>query len=477
MADFEAGTTNVIQRPSSSRVACVELAVIEGPDTGRRLRIEQGSLRIGSAAGNQLALADRAVSRLHCEITVRSDGVSLRDLGSTNGTWVDGNRARDVDLSPNSLVRVGATTLRVEFVDQPLYLELSPHAVFGDVIGQSVEMRRVFATLEKAAATDATILIQGETGTGKELVAQAVHEASRRATGPFVTVDCGAMPEALMESELFGHVRGAFTGAVNDRKGAFEEAEGGTLFFDEIGELPLTLQPKLLRALESRQVRRVGTNVARPVDVRVLAATNRSLARCVNDGSFREDLYYRLAVVEIELPPLRARREDIPLLASRFMERFTGAPTPVPPEALSVILARSWPGNVRELRNFIERSISVGWRAATSAPPRPSEALPGGPAAPATRPSRPPQSDARGGEPAVAMGTSDYGPELSALLQMPLKDARLHWTEKFESIYVRALLARSGGSVTRAAELGGVSRRFLQRTMVRLGMRSSENEE
>ena len=159
------------------------------------------------------------------------------------------------------------------------------------------------------------------------------------------------------------------------------------------------------------------------------------------------------------------------------MERFTGAPTPVPPEALSVILARSWPGNVRELRNFIERSISVGWRAATSAPPRPSEALPGGPGAPAMRPSRPPQSDARGGEPAVAMGTSDYGPELSALLQMPLKDARLHWTEKFESIYVRALLARSGGSVTRAAELGGVSRRFLQRTMVRLGMRSSENEE
>jgi transcriptional regulator with PAS, ATPase and Fis domain len=276
-------------------------------------------------------------------------------------------------------------------------------------------------------------------------VAQAIHDESRRVNAPFMTIDCGAIPENLIESELFGNVRGALSGAVGDRKGVIEDADGGTVFFDEIGELPITMQPKLLRALETRQVRRVGSNQSRKVDVRVIAATNRSLARSVNEGTFREDLYYRLAVIEIELPPLRARRDDIPVLAAHFIERFTGRAEPVPPELLSTLVRREWSGNVRELRNFVERSISLGW-----------------PAAGDVAPSLSPQSAAV--------------PDIRQLipLHLTLKEARLAWMAEFESVYVRALLEKTQGNVTRAAELAGVSRRFLQRTMARNGIRSSD---
>jgi transcriptional regulator with PAS, ATPase and Fis domain len=457
MSDFEAGATSVIAQPGGARIAGVELCVVEGPDAGKRLRIDKGSARIGTGRGNELVLGDRTVSRVHCEVVVRPEGVALRDSGSTNGTFLEGHRVRDVDLGHGASIRIGQTVLQVEIGGEAAFLPLSERDSFGEVLGKSQAMRHVFALLERAASTDSTVLVLGETGTGKELVAQAVHERSPRAPKPFVTVDCGAMPENLMESELFGHVRGAFTGAVSERRGAFEEADGGTIFFDEIGELPLTLQPKLLRALESRQVRRVGSNQSRRVDVRVVAATNRSLARCVNEGSFREDLYYRLAVVEVELPPLRARREDIPELAVHFLARFASAPATVPPELLSALMARSWPGNVRELRNFIERSISVGWHPAAE-PPRGDEPL---------RADAQPSGPLLGGELAA---------DLERLFRRPFKDARIHWTQQFEGIYVRALLARTGGNVTRAAELAGISRRFLQRTMVRLGMRTGDWE-
>jgi transcriptional regulator with GAF, ATPase, and Fis domain len=302
--------------------------------------------------------------------------------------------------------------------------------------------------LEKVAPTDATVLVEGETGTGKELVARALHEASMRAAAPFVTVDCGAMPENLMESELFGHVRGAFTGAMNDRKGAFEEAHGGTLFLDEIGELPLSLQPKLLRALEARTVRRLGTNQQRPVDLRIVAATNRSLARSVNEGTFREDLYYRLAVVEIRLPPLRARRDDIPMLATHFLEGFTGTPTKVPATMLAALMTRAWPGNVRELRNYLERSVSLGLPVAGAGTEAPAE---------------------QRAEPLLPQGLGTLVP-----VHLAMKEAKLAWIEQFESVYVRALLDRTGGNVTRAAALAGISRRFLQRLMVRTGLRSPD---
>ncbi|MBI2388059.1 MAG: sigma 54-interacting transcriptional regulator [Deltaproteobacteria bacterium] len=425
------------------RIWSVELTVVAGPSRGAKLALERGVAKIGSAPGNDLHVQDRTVSRVHCEVRVRADGVSVRDLGSTNGTMIDGVRLRDADVPAGSNLRLGETVIRVDVGDEPTVLEVSDRSAFGELVGVSLKMRRLYAILERVAAADATVLILGETGTGKDVVARSIHAASPRASGPFVTVDCGAIPENLIESELFGHARGAFSGAIADRKGVFEEAHGGTLFLDEIGEMPMSMQPKLLRAIERRAVRRVGTNVERPVDVRIVAATNRSLANSVNDGEFREDLYYRLAVVEAHLPPLRARREDIPLLAQHFHQRIKGRAAQLPPEFVSMLLSRGWQGNVRELRNFIERSVSLGWIES------------------ARSPSIPPPS---------AGGTV----EQLVPLDLPLKDARSAWMESFESVYVRAMLKKTGGNVTHAAERSGVSRRFLQRLIARLGIKPGE---
>jgi transcriptional regulator with PAS, ATPase and Fis domain len=438
----EASTTQLAPAPVW-RVASVDVVVVEGRDRGKRATVTAGVARVGTAPNNALPLTDPTVSRVHCELVVGAERVTLRDVGSTNGTFVDGLRVREVDLPSGTLVRAGSTTLRVDIGEPTSVLELSARQSFGGVVGASPEMRRIYAVLEKVAPTDTTVLVTGETGTGKELVARALHDESPRARGPFVAIDCGALPESLIESELFGHVRGAFSGALGDRKGVFEEADGGTLFFDEIGELPVTLQPKLLRALETREVRRVGSNQSRRVDVRVIAATNRSLSHMINDGRFREDLYYRLAVVEIELPPLRARRQDIPRLAASFLERHSGEPSQPPPALLAAMMAREWPGNVRELRNFIERSVSLGF-------PSPAP-----------------------------VAETGLAPEVGALVpvHLPLKEAREAWINQFEEVYVRALLERTGNNVTRAAALAGVSRRFLQRTMVRIGIRSSADDE
>jgi transcriptional regulator with PAS, ATPase and Fis domain len=438
-------TSRIAPRPTL-RVWSLELVAVDGPSRGATASIASGAARVGAAHGNDLVLADPTVSRVHCEIAQRGDALVLRDLGSTNGTWVEGLRLRDGDVPPGAIVRVGSSAFRVDVGEEPAFVELSDRASFGELVGASLEMRRLYAVLERVAATDATVLVEGETGTGKDVLARSLHAASSRASGPFVAVDCGAIPENLIESELFGHVRGAFTGATSDRRGVFEEADGGTLFLDEIGEMPLALQPKLLRAIESRTVRRVGSSSSRAVDVRIVAATNRPLARCVNDGSFREDLYYRLAVVSLALPPLRTRRDDIPLLALHFHRAFAGADAPdLPPDFVARLVGRSWPGNVRELRNFLERSVSLGLVEA--------------------RPARPSRTPAGAGLPAL---------DGMVALALPLKEARQAWVESFESVYVRDILRRSGGNVTRAAERAGVSRRFLQRMIARLGIRAAE---
>jgi len=430
-------TTRTLQKSAALEVPAVRLVVVAGPDKGRTLQNVQGTAKIGKAQGNHLVLTDPTVSRLQCEIQVRPDRVRIVDAGSTNGTMVNGVLVRDADLFAGAVVHMGATQLRIELSDDVTYLPLSDRDRFGDLIGGSTEMRRVYAVLERVAPTDATVLIQGETGTGKELVARAIHQASARSKGPFVAFDCGSVAPNLIESEVFGHVRGAFSGAVADRPGVFEEAHGGTLFFDEVGELPASLQPKLLRILETREARRVGGGPVRRVDVRVLAATNRPLANAVNTAEFREDLYYRLAVVEVELPPLRIRRDDIPALAQHFYERFAGAGRVLPEELVPMLLARSWAGNVRELRNVIERSVLLGWSAQNAG----------------RHETKPP--------PAIARAVS---------AELPLREARRLWTEA----YLTEVLKRADGNVTRAAEHAGVNRRFLQRMLAR--SRSDDDE-
>ena len=425
-------------------LAGIDLLVIEGADRGARVNVGAGITRAGTAGSNHLRLTDRAVSRVHCELRLRSRAVQIVDAGSTNGTFAAGVRISDAELAPGAVFRMGTTVVRIEAASSPTRVAISAREHFGELLGASLAMRRVYAVLERLAATDTTALIHGETGTGKELAARAVHEASRRARGPFVTVDCGAIAESLIESELFGHVRGAFSGAVGDRRGLFEEAHGGTLFLDEIAELPLALQPRLLRALEAREVRRVGANTSRPIDVRVLAATHRSLAQSVNEGVFREDLYYRLAVVELELPPLRARRDDIVTIAQRFYERFTGTDDRLSEGLVAALHARSWTGNVRELRNFIERSVTLG----TATELRRESGEPGG----------------HGDPPSL-------GSPLEVPVHLPLREARVAWMDQFERRYAEALLARTAGNVTRAAEIAGVHRRSFQRLLASLGGR------
>ncbi len=419
----------------------IEVRVVQGLDRGKSCKVTPAGVRIGTAAGSQLRLTDPTVSRLQCELRLAGGAIRITDSGSTNGTYVDDVRVGEAHVRVGSMLRMGGTVLGVSAGEERASIDLSPRHSFGSVIGGSTEMRRLYAVLERVAPTDSGVLILGETGTGKELIARAIHDASKRARNPFIVVDCGAIAENLIESELFGHVRGAFSGAHSDRRGLFEEANGGTLFLDEVGELPPALQPRLLRVLETREVRRVGANLNRRVDVRILAATRRPLAQSVNDGTFRDDLYSRLAVVEIELPPLRARREDLPLLAEAFYRRYAGEAETLPPELLASLASRAWPGNVRELRNFIERSVSLGYPAPESGP------------------------------------QNELAAEGLVPIHLPLKDARATWTEQFELLYVRALLAKTVGNVTRAAELAGVNRRSLQRLIVSLGIRAGARAE
>jgi len=439
--DFADDVTTKVASSARVKTLGVALVVIEGESRGARVELGTGVARVGTAEGCDLRITDRTASRVHCEIRVQKSVVTIRDLGSTNGTFVEGLRIVEAEVPAGSVLHVGATAIRVEVDARPQFMEISSRDSFGELVGSSFEMRRLYSVLERVAKSDTTVLVQGETGTGKDVLARSLHAESARAKGPFVPVDCGAVPEHLFESELFGHQKGAFTGALADRKGVFEEAEGGTLFLDEVGELPLPLQAKLLRALETKSVRRVGSNVARPVDVRIIAATNRGLSRCVNDGTFREDLYYRFAVVEVVLPPLRARPEDIPLLAAHFF-KMVGGKGELPASYSTHLQQKSYAGNVRELKNVIERDVLLGG----VSPSTEKKAIP----------SLPPAAE-----------------EL-APLHLPLKEARQAWTESFELIYVRAMLKRSKGNVTRAAELAGVSRRFLQRMAARLGIRASD---
>ncbi|MFT3700144.1 MAG: sigma 54-interacting transcriptional regulator [Kofleriaceae bacterium] len=329
--------------------------VVDGVDRGRTVTSSTERLSIGTSDGNDLRLTDPSVSRHHCELRTSARGLELRDLGSTNGTFVGECEIVRGFVQHASRLRVGHTTVVVRILDDEIERPLAATDHLGSLVGASPVMRRLYPLLEQCAASESTVLLNGETGTGKDLVAQTIHEHSPRRTGPFVVLDCSALPHELAESELFGHERGAFTGAVGTRIGAFEEARGGTIFLDEIGELPAQLQPLLLRALEARTIKRIGGRDTIAFDARVIAGTHRDLRALVNAKQFRADLYYRLHVVRIELPALRDRPEDIPLLAAQFWKRFR-SDRPVPQELLAALALHDWPGNVRELRNAVERA-------------------------------------------------------------------------------------------------------------------------
>ena len=427
------------------RVHAATVAVTAGADAGRQARIDRPTFVIGTGDGADLQLSDGAVSREHVRLSLSPAGVHVRDTGSKNGTWIGAMRVSDVTLTADTVIEVGKSQLALHIEAGPLDLPLSASASFGDAIGVSAAMRHLFAVLERAARSDVTVLLEGESGVGKEVLARAVHAQSPRAEGPFVAVDCGAIPAGLIESELFGHERGAVTGATLARLGVFEQADGGTLFLDEIGELPLELQPKLLRVLESREVRAVGGRGARAVDVRVDAATNRRLAEAANKNEFRRDLFYRLAVARVTIPPLRDRPEDIAPLARAFLRSATGdAAAELPPDLSAMLASYAWPGNVRELRNVIERYALLGLR------------------------------DRGGlfdGSQPVGAGTQ---PDLSHL---PFHEARRQTLDRFERAYIPKVLERAGGVVSRAAEIAEVARPSFYRMMERLRVQDPGEDE
>jgi transcriptional regulator with PAS, ATPase and Fis domain len=415
------------------------LRVVSGPDQGKEHMLDEGTTMVGTHADNDLVLTDATVSRYHLEIRVRRDGIEVRDLETTNGTKHGGARIGSVMLTGAARLRLGKhTEMDVEPVDTNIELGEFGSDRFGDVLGSTDPMRQLFALLSKAAPTDATVLLQGETGTGKEAIAEAVHRNSRRAKGPFVVVDCGSIPHELIGSELFGHAKGSFTGAAGDKQGLIEAANHGTLFLDEIGELALDLQPQLLRVLDRRQVRRVGETQSVDVDIRVVAATHRDLRAMVRAGQFREDLYYRLAVVATFVPPLRERKADIPALATWFAEKMGRGGFELSPALLDALQKHDWPGNVRELRNVVERALSLGDAALADLGEKRAPTSP-----PAETGARP--------------GTS------SDVLELPFKEAKAQLVEAFERDYLIALLARHHGNISRAAAEAGIDRNYIHR--------------
>jgi two-component system, NtrC family, response regulator GlrR len=421
------------------RIRRFRLTVEEGPDAGAELVSSGERAVVGTHDGADLRLTDRAVSRFHCELELTEREVVLADLHSRNGTTVDEVPVLRAPLRHGARIAIGTSRLRFHLDADHVDIPLIAGERFGLLVGVSPPMRAVMAQLARAAASNATVLLEGETGTGKELAAESLHREGSRRDAPFLVLDCGAVPSDLLDAELFGHTRGAFTGADRERAGVFEAATGGTVLLDEIGELPPALQPKLLRVLERKEIRRIGETEHRPVDVRIVAATNRDLRTEVNAQRFRADLFFRLAVVQVRLPPLRERREDLALLVDAILTHFEMSDHPLAatlrtPAFRDGLAGHAWPGNVRELRNYIERCLVMRTPMPPAASTVTADPLPG------------------------------TGPE-------PLKLARERWLRVFEHAYLKELLARSDGNVSAAARSAGVDRIHLYRLLWRNGLR------
>jgi transcriptional regulator with GAF, ATPase, and Fis domain len=401
---------------------------------------------VGSSEVCGLALRDPLVSRRHLSLQATGGGLRVSDLTSKNGSRVNDIRIESALLAGGERIEIGRTVLEVVRLDSLELTHRAPHrAGFGKVIGESTAMQQLYPLCDRLAQSNVPVLIEGETGTGKEQLAEALHEGGPRAASPFVVFDCTAVPPSLLESELFGYERGAFTGAVTSRAGVFEAADGGTLFIDEIGDLELAMQPKLLRAIEKLEVRRLGANKATRVDVRLVFATRRDLDREVQMGRFRDDLFHRIVVGRIELPPLRQRDGDVPLLARAFASALGHAETAIPYEALVRWNDSPWPGNVRELRNAVMQLLELG----TLSTPR------------ATQP--PGLTGALRGLQAIA--------EEQVAAGIPLPIARERVVDEFERFFVERVLALHDGDISRAVAASGVARRQFFRLKAKLGDR------
>jgi DNA-binding NtrC family response regulator len=432
-------TTEGVTHASSPVRAVVRecrLTSIDGDRDGAVHTFAADRMVVGADPRADLTVADPTMSKFHCELRVVDGVCILRDLGSRNGTLVDRVPVIEAPLRSGALLTMGRTQLRFDVGSRDIEIPLSPRDHFGRLRGGSIAMRAVYALLEAAATGTSSILLQGESGTGKDLAAESVHAESARRAGPFVVVDCGAVPANLLEVELFGHEPGAFTDAGSLRIGAFEAAAGGTLLLDEIGELALDLQPKLLRAIDRREIQRIGSSRRIQVDVRIIAVTNRDLKAEVNARRFRSDLYFRLAVLVVTMPPLRERTGDIPVLVRAILESLGDTDSPMARslcggELLPDLLRHAWPGNVRELRNHVEACIVRQ-------------------------------------ENALAPLASDE-PTIDPAL--PLRAVRDRWIRHVERRYLEQLLLLHDDNVTAAARAAGVDRVHLHRLLSRAGLR------
>jgi DNA-binding NtrC family response regulator len=432
--------------PRTVNVRRCRLEVVAGPDVGKIIELAQPTIMIGRT-GADLNLTDPKVSGLHAELRLQSDGYRIRDLGSTNGTHVRGVRIVDGFIAPGSTIQIGKSAVVFDPLDESVSVPLWHESRLHGLIGGSAPMRHMFDLINRFAQSDATVLIQGETGAGKEGVADAIHQCSPRREGPFVVLDCSAIPEQLFEDQIFGHEQGAFTGAGKATVGVFEAAHGGTLFLDEIGELPLDVQSKLLRAVETRKIRRVGSTKVVACDVRIIAATNRDLATEVNRGTFRSDLFYRLSVAKLAVPALRERREDIPLLVEHFLRQLTatiGNKDPRLPDDFGARAQRhAWPGNVRELRNAVERACLL--------PNHPTLGF-----------EAPPKKEGQFGE---------------VDIDVPFKVAKQKLVDEFDRKYLEQLLEAHDNNISAAARAAGIERMSIYKMIRRLGLDKTESRD
>ncbi|HEX7703026.1 MAG TPA: sigma 54-interacting transcriptional regulator [Kofleriaceae bacterium] len=440
--------------PATVNLRRCKLVIIKGPQRGTEFVIAADVIRVGKAPENDLVIADETVSRVHFEIVRDAKGYLVRDMKSTNGTFLDSAEVKEAYLRAGSVIKAGEVELKFTPFEERIEILPSEKEALGEMVGKSPAMREIFGLIEKIAPTDATVLIEGETGTGKDMIARTLHQLSPRADKPFIVVDCGAVAGTLIESELFGHEKGSFTGAVAARQGAFELAAGGTIFLDELGELSLDLQPKLLRVLEQRELRRVGGQKIIKVDIRVIAATRKDLRSEVEKGKFREDLYFRLNVVPITAPSLRERREDIPLLIDSMLKKLAPDGAHLTDNTRAALMAHDWPGNVRELRNVIERALALG-------------ADPGMLVAPLGN-SDHPGSTAKGVQ---LRDQIEFEPGVS------FRDTKEKWNELFERRYLTWLIKRADGNISKAARDADMDRKYLHKLLRKYGITDQSGDD